>query len=192
MIPTHLMKKGETTTDANGKPYLYGWTEALAKREDMIPCDFNGVPVGVAGQIASAGFRPAVPAEPDPELLNALGVIDKLQKELAALKANAPIPATESDELDLTAGKMAPAAAPGKVDMTENTDPPPTLDPVIMKDLTRNKLWSHMIRAYGREATAHLRGNMSKETLLPEAEKLQAAVDLQISADGAGGKAKAE
>lgn len=155
MVSTHLRKK-----DDPNKDYLYAYTEMLAQQPDMIPCDKRGNPVGVAGEITGGGMRPREPEAPNAELTAALESIAALTAEVEALKSkDVPVVDDGSQPTDET------------VEKTEK--------PVEMTDkMSRNTLFGYIKRKYGEKAK-HLKGNMSKNTLLDEAEKLQAAGDLE-------------
>lgn len=151
MVSTHLRKK-----DDPNKNYLYAYTEMLAQQPDMIPCDKRGNPVGVAGEITGGGLRPREPEAPNAELTVALEAIATLKAEIEGLK-----------------GKSEPVEE--SVEKTE-TDKP---EPVAISDkMSRNTLFGYLKRKYGEKAE-YLKGNMSKTALLEEAEKLQAAADLE-------------
>ena len=162
MIPTHLRKK-----DDIHKTYLYAYTDALAMQPDMIPCDKRGNPVGVAGEITGSGMRPREPEAPNAELTVALEAIVALKAELEALK-----------------GKNDPIAEPVKkpVVALRTAEEEAVVLSVSFKDmrnsLSRNALFDHLKERHGEKAD-YLKGNMSKNTLLEEAEKLQAAADLE-------------
>lgn len=192
--PTHLLKKDESAKGADGKPYLYAYTDALAKRSDMIPCDSNGIPTGLAGQVGANGMRPRPADEPDPELIHALKTIDDLKKKIAQLTGEQLDPVAGDDkEIDLTPSKVVGlSVTKPAVDMSDekpqdspeaSKDPAPAVDP---ESLNRNKLYAYMIRTFGGDATAHLKGNMSRDTLWAEYEKLQALQDLQDAGKHAG------
>lgn len=145
MVSTHLRKK-----DDPNKDYLYAYTETLAMQADMIPCDKNGNPVGVAGEVTGGGMRPREPEAPNAELKIALDAITTLKAEIEALK-NKPVekPVEETDK------------------------------PVGMIDkMSRNTLLGYLRRTYGKKAE-YIKGNLSKDALLEEAEKLQAVADLE-------------
>lgn len=156
MIPTHLRKK-----DDPHKTYIYAYTDMLATQPDMIPCDERGNPVGVAGEIADSGMRPREPEAPNAELTIALEAITALKAEIEALK-----------------GKDDPIVEPIE-DAELGTKEDVTSEPaVIYHEMDRNTLYGCLTRRYGKKAE-YLKGNMSKTTLLEEAEKLQAADDLE-------------
>ena len=89
---------------------------------------------------------------PNKELEIALESITALKAEIEALKV---IP--EKIEQPAASEKVEPA--------------------VDLDEMTRNALFVHLNEKYGEKAD-HLKGNMSKLTLLEEAEKLQAVADL--------------
>jgi len=154
MVSTHLRKK-----DDPNKDYLYAYTEMLAMQSDMIPCDKNGNPVGVSGEITDGGMRPREAEAPNAELKIALDAIATLKAEIEALK-----------------DKNDPAAEP--VEETAPVEKPETDKPVGITDkMSRNTLFGYLKRTYGEKAE-YLKGNMSKLTLLEEAEKLQVVADL--------------
>lgn len=151
MVSTHLRKK-----DDPNKGYLYAYTDMLAQQPDMIPCDKHGNPVGVAGEITGGGMRPREPEAPTVELTAALDAIATLKVEIEALK-NTPMAEPVEEVIE-------------KVE---------TDKPVDMTDkMSRNTLLGYLKRTYGEKA-GYLKGNMSKIILLEEAEKLQAAADLE-------------
>jgi len=155
MIPTHLRKK-----DDPHKTYVYAYTDMLAMQTDMIPCDVNGNPVGIAGEVTGGGMRPREAAASNAELKVALDAIATLKAEIEALKNK---------------GEPEPPH-PETHEPVEETE---TDKPVGMIDkMSRNTLLGYLKRTY-REKAEYLKGNMSKITLLEEAEKLQAAADLE-------------
>ncbi len=138
--------------DDPNKSYLYAYTEMLAMQDDMIPCDAKGNPVGVAGEVLGGGMRARESEAPNKELEIALEAITALKAEVEALKV---IPE-----------KIEQPAASEKVEITENLD-----------EKTRDNLLAYLKEKHGKKAD-HLKGNLSKQTLLEEAEKLQAVADL--------------
>ena len=154
MIPTHLRKK-----DDPHKTYVYAYTEMLAMQPDMIPCDVNGNPVGVAGEVTGGGMRPREAEASNAELKIALDAIATLKAEIEALK-----------------GKNDPIAEP--VEEVES-DAKAVVIPAhsIPAEMSRNTLFDYLKEKHGGKAD-YLKGNMSKLTLLEESEKLQAAADL--------------
>ena len=155
MISTHLRKK-----DDPNKDYLYAYTEMLAQQPDMIPCDKRGNPVGVAGEITGGGMRPREPEAPNAELTAALEAITALKAEIEALKTE-------------------PAEKTVEESNEESDEETETEKPVDMIDkMSRTVLFVYLKRTHGEKAD-YLKGNWSKTALLDEAEKLQAAADLE-------------
>jgi len=165
MISTHLRKK-----DDPNKDYLYAYTEMLATQPDMIPCDKHGNPVGVAGEITDGGMRPREPEAPSLELTIALDAIASLKAEIEALK-------DKGDPVVYPVDKVAsePTVEEAAAAISLNVDKQPK--EVTPDEMSRNTLFDYLQAKYGEKAE-HLKGNMSKITLLDEAEKLQAAADL--------------
>lgn len=153
MISTHLRKKNDPN-----KGYLYAYTDMLAMQPDMIPCDAKGNPVGVAGEVLGGGMRGREPEAPNKELEIALESIATLKAEIEKLKAVPDGDATGTELHNLES------------DIPEES--------VLGIDkMSRNELFDHLEEKYGEKAN-YLKGNMSKTTLLEEAEKLQAVADL--------------